>query len=381
MSRCLACLQLAMVVTLSTHCASCSPMLPRGQGGRLLASLLGYPSQCVHNDALHSCTFSLTCWLVGGQLHKGCGQAGGPLDAVADLLFTCCVPGRAIAPLRSGVRREDIDHRHNEIPATSRVECGVPQLGFQKRIIGGNEALFGELPWQAHIRIAGYQCGGVLVSRWFVATAAHCIHRARLKDVTVYLGEYDTQNTGHYIEPLPEEAHKVVQKIIHPSFQYRVTQPDRFDLALLRLSRPAPFRENILPICLPRPGSAFRGSTGVVAGWGKTDTTYGKTGTNILQKATVPILSDEECLRWHERKNIDLQLFPEMFCAGHSDGRMDACLGDSGGPLIVLQNSRWTLAGITSAGFGCAIDHQPGIYHKVADTSRWIAAQIAVHSS
>ncbi|KAL0268739.1 UNVERIFIED_CONTAM: hypothetical protein PYX00_010561 [Menopon gallinae] len=61
-----------------------------------------------------------------------------------------------------------------------------------------------------------------------------------------------------------------------------------------------------------------------------------------------------------------------MFCAGHSDGHMDACLGDSGGPLIVFHNGRWTLAGITSAGFGCAVDHQPGIYHKVAFTSKWI---------
>jgi len=57
-------------------------------------------------------------------------------------------------------------------------ECGVPQIHeFQKRIIGGNEAHFGEFPWQAHIRISGYQCGGVLVSKQFVATAAHCIHK------------------------------------------------------------------------------------------------------------------------------------------------------------------------------------------------------------
>lgn len=52
----------------------------------------------------------------------------------------------------------------------------------------------------------------------------------------------------------------------------------------------------------------------------------GKTGTNILQKATVPILSDAECLQWHEHKNINLELHSEMFCAGHSDGHMDACL-------------------------------------------------------
>ncbi|KAL1132600.1 hypothetical protein AAG570_010552 [Ranatra chinensis] len=247
---------------------------------------------------------------------------------------------------------------------------------MQKRIIGGDEAHFGELPWQAHLRIAGYQCGGVLVSERFVATAAHCVHRAALRDIVVYLGEYDTQNTGDYMEPYPEEAHRVVQKIIHPQFQYRLSQPDRFDVALVRLWRGVVFKENILPICLPTSNASLWGRTGVVAGWGKTDTSYGKTGTNVLRKAFVPILSDMQCLEWHRHKNIKVELHKEMFCAGHSDGRMDACLGDSGGPLIVLEEGRWTLAGITSAGFGCAVDHQPGIYHKVHATRDWIISNI-----
>ena len=50
--------------------------------------------------------------------------------------------------------------------------------------------------------------------------------------------------------------------------------------------------------------------------------------------------------------------------------------GDSGGPLVVNDGGRWTLVGITSAGFGCAVDHQPGIYHKVSKTVPWILANI-----
>lgn len=45
-----------------------------------------------------------------------------------------------------------------------------------------------------------------------------------------------------------------------------------------------------------------------------------------------------------------------MICAGHENGGKDACQGDSGGPLMSkdLDNGRWTLIGIVSAGFSCA---------------------------
>ncbi|CAG0925421.1 unnamed protein product, partial [Notodromas monacha] len=143
-----------------------------------------------------------------------------------------------------------------------------------------------------------------------------------------------------------------------------------FDVALLRLDRPVNYRANILPICLPSdPEADFEGMMGVVAGWGKTDTSYGKTGTNILNKVPVPVISNRECKKWHGLKNIRVALHDEMTCAGWMDGKMDACLGDSGSPLIVNDRGRWTLIGITSAGFGCAVDHQPGIYHRVAKTA------------
>lgn len=55
------------------------------------------------------------------------------------------------------------------------------------------------------------------------------------------------------------------------SFRY-----DRYDIAVLRLNRPVIYRDNILPICLPDPSDDFIGDIGIVAGWGKTDNSFGK---------------------------------------------------------------------------------------------------------
>lgn len=42
-----------------------------------------------------------------------------------------------------------------------------------------------------------------------------------------------------------------------------------------------------------------------------------------------------------------------MFCAGHKNGTSDACLGDSGGGLVIYDRGQYSLVGVTSAGFGC----------------------------
>lgn len=50
--------------------------------------------------------------------------------------------------------------------------------------------------------------------------------------------------------------------------------------------------------------------------------------------------------------------------------------GDSGGPLMLNEYGVWYLIGIVSAGYSCAKQYQPGIYHRVSSSSDWISANI-----
>uniref|UniRef100_A0A2L2YA74 Serine proteinase stubble n=2 Tax=Parasteatoda tepidariorum TaxID=114398 RepID=A0A2L2YA74_PARTP len=235
--------------------------------------------------------------------------------------------------------------------------------------------MYGEFPWQAHIKLKRQQCGGVLLNKYYVLTAAHCIYQVRLPDISIQLGVYDIQD--HSRQENAPQTFAVVEKKIHPKFQYQAAHPDRFDVALLKLDKAVRYQENILPICLPRKDANFQGRKGLITGWGKTEAGLSnRYGTRLLQKVDVPIISNEQCEDWHEEKGIEIVISPEMMCAGYEDGKKDACVGDSGGPLIVSVHGRWVVVGLVSAGFGCAQSKQPGIYHRVPHTVEWLRDNI-----
>ncbi|XP_022710015.1 brain-specific serine protease 4-like [Varroa jacobsoni] len=301
------------------------------------------------------CMLVLYCVVAGGQAGGRCGSS---------IFYTCCY--------KPVTTRSSPSFDLSSVLGSANA---LPKK-LQRRIIGGDDAHFGEFPWQAHIKIGRQQCGGALVSHHYVITAAHCVHLNPLRRISVVLGAYDIQ-ASRYSRSSSARTFRVAQKKIHPNFAFSASQPDRFDVALLKLDRYIHYQENILPVCLPPRGWTFEGWRATVTGWGKTDASLNnRYGTRVLQKVQVPIITRLECERWHQLRGIHIKIYPEMMCAGYKEGKRDACVGDSGGPMTLFLNGRWTIVGITSAGFGCAQSHQPGIYHQVSVSVDWVLANL-----
>ena len=99
-----------------------------------------------------------------------------------------------------------------------------------------------------------------------------------------------------------------------------------------------------------------------VAGWGKKSFDG---GVNVpLTEVGLPIVDHQTCSKWYSE--VGVAVIKSMhICAGYENGKKDACLGDSGGPLICVENNKPVLRGVVSWGIGCAAKHRPGIYTRL----------------
>lgn len=263
--------------------------------------------------------------------------------------------------------------------------CGKTKfMDVEERIIGGHEAKPGSWPWMVSLQAGDkHQCGGSIINRQWVLTAAHCFkfyHSAA--EWTVVAGEHDaTQNEGH-------EVSVGVQRIfLHDYDSLKKTN----DVALLLLDEPLPeFESNnwVNKLCLPEETDKLQdGENCHLTGWGYLANSGPASDT--LQEIKVPLLDLDVCMKkynitYNNKRNPEYNPYiidQSQICAGHLEGLIDSCQGDSGGPLTCQRkDGTFYVAGVTSYSIGCAYEGVPAVYSKTSSHKNWILTTIEQNS-
>ena len=250
-------------------------------------------------------------------------------------------------------------------PDDDVIKCGTKAL--IGRVVGGSKALPKSWPWQVGIKSCStcmYFCGGTIVAKRWVVTAAHCLVNYRASDLYIEAGVTNQNGRNKH-----KQSFNATAILSHQS--YALKAPYDEDIALLQLNKDVDFDDHVRPLCLNE-NNLRRGQSCTVTGYGKTSE-RGKKSAHLIQ-ANVPIVANATCVQAYNKTKPPRPLTKNMVCAGFASGGVDACSGDSGGPLTCWDQTkqRFVLGGIVSWGVGCARKNAYGVYTDVKHLIPWI---------
>ncbi|XP_011303280.1 trypsin eta [Fopius arisanus] len=238
------------------------------------------------------------------------------------------------------------------------------------RIVQGGDTIIRDAPFVVQIRhnsslnvSTGVICGGSIIGKRYIITAAHCILKIDdiPPDFPLHFSWFRVI-AGSSSYQFGDKAYEIKKVHYHPNWPgyLNTNSSEKFDLAVYELKEEILFDDTkeAIPLADVIPEE---GSVGHIFGWGSINSTALIT-TNTLQQLRVHISTSDVCKNNYSRLRVD----NDELCVSNEDGGM-FCEGDSGGGLRVDGK----LAGVISNQVNCE-GRVPGLVSNVAYYKQWI---------
>eukprot|EP00569_Conticribra_weissflogii_P013311 CAMPEP_0171385924 /NCGR_PEP_ID=MMETSP0879-20121228/39224_1 /TAXON_ID=67004 /ORGANISM="Thalassiosira weissflogii, Strain CCMP1336" /LENGTH=464 /DNA_ID=CAMNT_0011898229 /DNA_START=488 /DNA_END=1881 /DNA_ORIENTATION=- len=222
-------------------------------------------------------------------------------------------------------------------PQAREMRMKTKNVPTADRIINGEEATPGRYSYMTFLLLQTApgsednnitSCGGTLIARDVILTAAHCIDGV---SALAAIGRHNwTDNTQGEVIPL------VTTTLIHPD--YTPVPKMTYDAALLVLSEETTQDVELVTLntdgFVPSPGDPV-----TAAGWGRTEGLNENSTSVVLLEADLVAIDNVQCYEeWELLLNENWAFsspneFNSIICA--TDDISSTCKGDSGGPLFI----------------------------------------------
>ncbi|XP_075156214.1 serine protease SP24D [Haematobia irritans] len=229
----------------------------------------------------------------------------------------------------------------------------------QARIVGGDDAVLGQIPYQAALSIGGlYTCGAVILSERYALTSLTCVCSAGSDKpwppqmFRIIAGTTDLYTGGSRIT--------LEEITVNPNYNDLST-----GIALLKLSEPLVFSEYIQAIPMAESNPPVDADV-EISGWGRI-----KEGDEdmhrTLQINDATVVDSVECSKTLGRAD------PDVICLGHPR-KNGICRGDFGGPAVYDGK----LVGVAADVVGECGSFLPDVFTSMASNYQWVMQQMTL---
>jgi secreted trypsin-like serine protease len=229
----------------------------------------------------------------------------------------------------------------------------------QIKLTNGNDASLKDYPWQVSLtKNKAHICGGSIISKRFIVTAAHCL-TGLPNNFEIWAGGSGSRKMLSK-QPDPKIFY------IHHDYHQWADDIKKADIALIELNEDIAFSDTIRPIALPKSDlsieidSPAKYKKIAVSGWGQDQNNITPMQLKFIDNLV--LLPSIKSKFWSIEENVQIikatdypKLYNiyETYLTGDYLGilveeKKSFCRGDSGGPMSILTGNQNVLIGVGS---------------------------------